>query len=116
MEAWAKSQAAPRSALGEAAMLGLSALAVKGVPALVSSEWLKRPLTDAAYKQLQTTGKVTPAFTNKWPTGYRPLKSFTWNTPGGLQTGPTKPAAAALTTTAGILINHFLKKKKKKHD
>ena len=75
---------------GSAAVVKAAPLAINGLTNLAKKEWSMRTLTNAAHAQLKATGKVTPTFTNGWPTGYRPLNALKWGAPGGLQTGPTQ--------------------------
>jgi len=90
-----------RSPMGDLAILGATAAAVKGLPALVGAggnllknEVAKMTISDAAFKKGMLP-QLTKGGIQNWK-HLRPWKAFT---PQMLKTGPTPAAAAALGLT-----------------
>ena len=80
-----------QSPMGDLAILGATAAAVKGLPALAANEVSKMTISDAAFKK-GLLPQLTKGGIKNWQ-HLRPWKAFT---PQMLKTGPTPAAAGAL--------------------
>ena len=80
-----------QSPMGDLAILGATAAAVKGLPALAANEVSKMTISNAAFKK-GLLPQLTKGGIKNWQ-HLRPWKAFT---PQMLKTGPTPAAAAAL--------------------
>ncbi len=93
-----------QSPMGDLAILGATAAAVKGLPALAANEVSKMTISNAAFKK-GLLPQLTKGGIKNWQ-HLRPWNAFVPRTPlttgGTLQTAPTKGASAALAI-GGVL-------------